>query len=202
MDGDGVDDAVNVYANKLNARSHQVSAEFIINGVMYSWKQNDESFSHDTSAFTIKTLDGKNCLILSMKMGGTGGGATDYCALAFDNGIYELPLPKMEPYGSHGVNAFASYIDGYRVEIRASDTGAVLGILDMPAGLQEAARERKVYLENGKINGERFADVGYVSSSSVNRVIYGGRWCVEIRQHISAGILGTSDTLGGRAGDY
>ena len=196
MDGDGVDDAANVYANKLNAHSHQVSAEFIINGVTYNWQQNDESFSHDTSAFTIKTLDGKNCLILSMEMGGTGGGGTDYCALAFDDGIYELPLPMMEPYGSHGVNAVASYIDGYRVEIRASDTGAVLGILDMPVDLQEAAHARKVYLDNGKTNGEHFADIGYVSSSGVNRVMYGGRWCVEIRQNISAGILGTADILG------
>ena len=196
MDGDGVDDAVNVYANKLNAHSHQVSAEFIINGVTYNWKQNDESFSHDTSAFTIKTLDGKNCLILGMEMGGTGGGATDYCALAFDDGIYELALPKMEPYGSHGVNAVASYIDGYRVEIRSSETGAVLGILDMPADIQEAARERKVYLDNGKTNGGHFADVGYVSSSGVSRIMYGGMWCVEIKQHISAGILGTADTLG------
>ena len=201
MDGDGVDDVVNVYKKGWHnynedgeelfdyyVPTHRVLVEIIVCDTTFTWlygnNDNSGEFSYSTTAFILKTVDGKNCIVLGMDTGGTGYGSSALRVLAFNGEIYELPIPAFYG-GGYGFEAEVTFVDGFKVDVFVPETEVIAGELEISEEYREYfCSDFNYYDENGKVNGEHCAWTDWICSFGIRPITLDGQECVVITQYI------------------
>lgn len=161
---------------------HYATLQFLINGDIYSYTFDDASYNSTLSL--MQTSEGKSICVVTLDVGGTGGGNIAIYPVIFDDdGIKVLPLPILDDqtgWTYRGFEAKVTYSDGYLMKIEVPETGYVDSI-KLPL---DGSFDLSMYDEDGTCSKKGLQGLIY-GASSAKVVSEGGKTFLEIAQYIS-----------------